>query len=330
MIVTIDQLETCLGATPKAVGLKVLDAIDSHAEHWLAASPLMFVGVDEAPDGMALCVAGGQAGFARAAGPGTLVLPLDAVDKPASFIPGQAVGLLSLVPGLGETLRINGRTRAVRDDSVEIEVLEVFLHCAKALIRSDFWQASRREEVPGGPAFLNQARFIAVATSDGRGNADVSPKGDPAGALLYCRDGEVGFGERPGNRRKDSLKNLLSEPRIAMLAVIPGAARVATVTGTARLTDDVEVCTRLAVVGKTPRLVTAIPNARINVRDSPALARVGWPVATTAHGIDPAAVFTDHIKRSKQSGIAATLTRGLLSKKLMSAELARDYRKKLY
>jgi predicted pyridoxine 5'-phosphate oxidase superfamily flavin-nucleotide-binding protein len=174
-------------------------------------------------------------------------------------------------------------------------------------------------------------RFVAIATADAGGHADMSPKGDPAGAMLHWDGAHASYAERPGNRRKDSLKNLLERPLLAAVALVPGTNLVATVQGRARLDDTEQARTRFEVHGKTPELVTRIEDARVTLRESAALARAQqWPVATTGHGIDPAAMLTAHIKQNKSGGIAAGLMRRVVSRRLVGAGLAHDYKKRLY
>ena len=73
------------------------------------------------------------------------------------------------------------------------------MHCAKALIRSDFWKAEPRDDAPAATdAFVAASRFMALATIDLAGGADLSPKGDPAGRLP---SGQTAAGQ---DNRKDT------------------------------------------------------------------------------------------------------------------------------
>ena len=111
---------------------------------------------------------------------------------------------------------------------------ECYLHCAKAIIRSNFWEPDLPPEVPASASdFLTVSRFVALATIDNQGRADVSPKGDPAGSMIRLRDGTAWYADRPGNRRLDSFRNILSQPQVAAALLIPGAARLALISGSA-------------------------------------------------------------------------------------------------
>jgi uncharacterized protein len=332
MISSLAQLEACLGNTPAAMGLKVIDHLDEGALRWIAASPLAFLAAARA-DGVEVTIAGGDAGFARPASPTQLVLPASALDDASLPCVGRGIGTLFLVPGVGETLRVNGRVTAVSEAGVVLGIDEVYVHCAKALLRSSFWSAPVRDDGSCGDLtrFIHEARFVALATADAEGRADLSPKGDAAGNMLKLSDNELSYAERPGNRRKDSLKNLLTQPRAAALAVVPGSCWVAQVSGDTRIVDDEAARTAFTAEGKTPKLVTTIVHAKVALRESPALKRAAvWPVRTTAHGLDPAAILTAHIKLNKTGGLAASLMRMAISKTLMSAGLRHDYKSRMY
>ncbi len=245
---------------------------------------------------------------------------------------GCGFGALSLVPTVGETLRINGRVTAVGDGAIEIGVEECYIHCAKALIRSDFWSAQPRAAPSDTGEFLAHSRFIALGTVDTEGRADLSPKGDPAGVMTRVANDAVWFADRPGNRRADSFRNILIQPRIAVAALIPGAPRVALLRGEARITKDERARASLSVQDKTPLLATRIDSPEILIVDSPALGRAQlWPAKPRNCAIDPAAILVGHVKLSKERGIQASILRSAVSVPgLMRKGLARDYKTNLY
>lgn len=324
-------LEAVIGSTPPPMHLKVIDHLDDNALRWLLASPLMFAGLGgEAP--MAITIGGGAPGFA-AGDARTLRLPLSALDDPALARPGCSFGALFLAPGIGETLRVNGRAQALDGDEVRVAVEECYLHCAKALIRSAFWSAAPAPDAPAEtPAFVAASRFMALATIDRQGRADLSPKGDPAGSMARLDGDALCFADRPGNRRADSFRNIIAEPRIAAALLIPGTAQVAILSGAARLTTDDAARARFAVQGKTPLLVARIADPVVTLRRSAALARARlWPVAERPVGIDPAAVFVAHVKLNRERGLAARLAGAVIGiPGLMRKGLEKDYKSNLY
>ncbi|PWR22404.1 pyridoxamine 5-phosphate oxidase [Zavarzinia compransoris] len=328
-ITDIAGLEACIGKPSGAVDLKVIDHLDGEAARWLAAAPLAFVAFGDG-DGLAVTLAGGAPGFAAAAGPGRLELPAACLDDAGSARVGTGFGSLFLVPGIGETLRVNGRVAGLRDGVIAVAVEECYAHCAKALIRSDFWAAA-----PGAGSaaeFPEACRFMALATMDAAGRLDVSPKGDPAGLLLRRADGALWFPERPGNRRTDSYRNILSRPRLAACALVPGGTAVASLSGRPTLTVAAAARTPFAVEGKLPLLVTRVDAPVLEIGESPALARARpWPAAPRPAGIDPAAVFTAHIRLNRGRSLQARLVSTVLAVPgLMEKGLAGDYKKNLY
>lgn len=102
--------------------------------------------------------------------------------------------------------------------------------------------------------FVERSPFVCVATAAADGGMDVSPRGDPAGFVRVLNEKTLLLPERPGNRLADTLVNLLSDPRIALLFLIPGVGDTFRVNGTAVITDDAELLAPSAVEGRPPRL----------------------------------------------------------------------------
>jgi len=102
--------------------------------------------------------------------------------------------------------------------------------------------------------FIERSPFVCVATARPDGGIDVSPRGDPAGFVTVIDDHTLLVPERPGNKLADTLTNLLCDPRIALLFLIPGVGDTFRVNGTAVITDDEELLSASAVDGKLPRL----------------------------------------------------------------------------
>jgi PPOX class probable FMN-dependent enzyme len=111
--------------------------------------------------------------------------------------------------------------------------------------------------------FIERSPFVCVATARPDGGLDVSPRGDPAGFVRIIDERTLLLPDRPGNRIADTLTNLLADPRIAVLFLIPGVGDTFRVNGTARITDDAELLEASAVEGKVPKLgiVVAIEEA---------------------------------------------------------------------
>jgi uncharacterized protein len=102
--------------------------------------------------------------------------------------------------------------------------------------------------------FIERSPFVCIATARPDGGLDVSPRGDPPGFVRVLDERTLLMPERPGNRIADTLTNLLSDPRIAMLFLIPGIGDTFRVNGVAEIVEDETLLARSAVEGKVPKL----------------------------------------------------------------------------
>jgi uncharacterized protein len=104
---------------------------------------------------------------------------------------------------------------------------------------------------------IEAAPFLAVATSGPEG-LDCSPKGDPAGFVRILDEKTLAIPDRPGNNRIDGFRNIIRDPRIALLFLIPGVGETLRVNGRASISIDPELMQGFAVNGKLPRCVLII------------------------------------------------------------------------
>ena len=102
--------------------------------------------------------------------------------------------------------------------------------------------------------FVERSPFVCVATSHPDGGIDVSPRSDPAGFVRILDERTLLIPDRPGNKLADTLTNILADPRIALLFLIPGVGDTFRVNGRARIVDDAELLAESAVEGKPPKL----------------------------------------------------------------------------
>lgn len=200
-------------------------------------------------------------------------------------------------------------------------------------VDSDLWAADPSTEVPADPqSFLEACRFFALASASCQDSADVSPKGDPAGLLIRLADDGAWFADRPGNRRADSFRNIVTQPRVAVAALVPGSTRIALLSGIARITRDEHVRAGFAVRDRTPALATCIEKAEIRLVTSPALERaLLWPAGAPVAPIDPAAIIVGHVKASKERSLQASFARASVAiPGMMRKGLEHDYKTRLY
>ncbi len=108
-------------------------------------------------------------------------------------------------------------------------------------------------------AWLQASPFCVVATTAASGPSDASPKGDPAGDLVHVIDETtIALAERPGNRRADGYRNILENPHVGLLFVIPGRGDTLRINGRARLVSDAPFFDDLVVKGHRPLLAMVV------------------------------------------------------------------------
>jgi PPOX class probable FMN-dependent enzyme len=106
--------------------------------------------------------------------------------------------------------------------------------------------------------WLAASPFCLIATSDDRGNCDVSPKGDPAGFVHVIDDATIAIPDRPGNRRADGFLNILKNPHVGLIFLIPGRNETLRVNGRARLVREAPFFDEMIVKGHRPRLALVV------------------------------------------------------------------------
>jgi uncharacterized protein len=176
-VCSADELSTIIG-TPSAGSLKKeLRALDGHMRRFIAHSPFLVISTHSADGRCDASPRGDPPGFVHVIDDQTLLIPDRSgnkrLDTFRNILETGRVGLLFLVPGFGETLRVNGRAAIVRDEAwlkpltvqgktpllvVAVEVEECYLQCAKALIRSKLWET---HEPPGLESLPCAAEMLA-------------------------------------------------------------------------------------------------------------------------------------------------------------------------
>lgn len=102
-------------------------------------------------------------------------------------------------------------------------------------------------------SFLARSPFVAIGT-----RGDVSPRGEAPGGFLALDDRTIAIGDRPGNRRTDSFLNLLEDPRVGLLFLVPGVDETLRINGRGRIVVDGPLFQRLSVGGKPPLLALVV------------------------------------------------------------------------
>jgi len=127
-------------------------------------------------------------------------------------------------------------------------------------------------------AFIEKAPFVVVATSGPEG-LDCSPRGDPPGFVRVPDNKTVLIPDRRGNNRVDTLRNIVRDPRISLLFLIPGVGETIRINGTAVIDTDPQLCESFIMKGKLPRSVITVTVEKIYFQCQKALVRAKlWDV----------------------------------------------------
>lgn len=121
-------------------------------------------------------------------------------------------------------------------------------------------------------ALIEASPFCVMATS-GPGGLDSSPRGDPKGFVRVVDEKTVIVPERRGNNRIDSLRNLVTDPRVSLLFLIPGVSETVRVMGRVTISADPELCASFAIQGKAPRCVLVVAVEQVFFQCAKALVR---------------------------------------------------------
>lgn len=167
---------------------------------------------------------------------------------------------------------------------------------------------------------ISRSPFVLISSCDAGGRLDVSPKGDPPGFVQVLDEHTLAIPDRPGNRRADTFGNVLQNPRVGLLFLIPGRQETLRVNGRALIVRDRSLRERMEVAGKVPELalVVTVEQAFVHCGKCMIRARLwdtaSWPdlAALPSHGrclVDQAklADAAAEVDASVQQGYRTTL-----------------------
>ena len=152
-------------------------------------------------------------------------------------------------------------------------------------------------------AFVAAAPFLVLATAQEGGLLDVSPRGDRRGFVHVRAGGDLVLPDRPGNNRIDSLLNVLSDPRVAVIFLVPGLGQTLRVNGTARLSTDPELLELGEVGGRRPATAMVVTVLEVLYQCPRALMRSGlWD---PARQVDPRSMTSlDEVLAAQVPGLS--------------------------
>lgn len=134
--------------------------------------------------------------------------------------------------------------------------------------------------IPEYRAFIEASPFLTIATA-GPDGLDCSPRGDPPGFVRVVDERTVMIPDRRGNNRLDSLRNLLHDPRVALLFMVPGVGETIRINGRAAISTEPGLLASFVAEGKTPRSVLVVTAERVYFQCSKAVVRSRiWDPAT--------------------------------------------------
>lgn len=171
--------------------------------------------------------------------------------------------------------------------------------------------------------FIAKSPFLVISTADAAGNCDASPRGDAPGFVHVIDDRHLFIPERPGNRRMDSIHNLLSNPHIGLLFIIPGLEETFRVNGKACVSRDPELLELTAVNGKKPLLGIGVEIEECYIHCAKAFKRSGlWSPETWLPSADrpsTAKMLAIHVR-----------TKEAITDEEVADSLLESYTKRLY
>ena len=183
-VTTVEELRAIVGQPVAAVANKVKASLSDAQRDWLSHSPLGFIATTDADGRLDVSPRGDPPGFVQIVDDTTIAIPErpgnKRVDGYLNVLQRPRVGTVFLIPGRGDTLRINGTARIMADApyfeamivdgkrpllALEIDVDEVFFHCAKAFLRSDAWKPETWDPT-AVPSVAQLAKAIKPDMSD--------------------------------------------------------------------------------------------------------------------------------------------------------------------
>jgi PPOX class probable FMN-dependent enzyme len=177
-------------------------------------------------------------------------------------------------------------------DSTQLR--EVYHHPAQGALDKVIHQVD-----DGAAAFIAASPFFVLSTATARG-ADASPRGGPPGFVRTLDSQHIAWGDLVGNNRLDSFGNLIEQPNIGMLFLVPGVVETLRVNGTARLVQDADILATCALGDRVPKTAVVVEVQECYIHCGAALRRSElWDTSTWLDRDDipsPAAILAKHVR----------------------------------
>lgn len=214
-----------------------------------------------------------------------LLLPLQ--QPPSASPTSTPASLYFMIAGIGHALRINGTLTTTNSNHRELRIREVYFHCARAAARAQLWdmphsqsphneyskpeQGNHFNASTALSLLIQRSPYLLMTTQNSEGQTEISPRGDGAGFVKQLSPTSLLTPERPGNKVAVSLRNILQNPDVELLFLIPGSDCTVSVRGHAQLTACATQLKPCVVNGKTPKVGILIQIVSHQVEYNPAL-----------------------------------------------------------
>lgn len=291
---TEDELRAVLPPPPERLTLKIRPSLESTGQQWIDRTALVALATKRADGLVEVAARTRTAGVVSAPDENHIRVDnqpesrIGEIDDNLSAHPWA--GLLCVLPGIDSTLRANGRASA-NQEAFTLDVTETYMHCPKAFVRSKLWGAQADSSAPNAAEsgstlglrsldFLCRSPFLFLGTCNSDGEADVSPRGDPAGFVRVEDDGTLLLPDRPGNHIADSFRNIIDHGYAGLLCLIPGVDAALRIAAEARLTTDPTRLAPMEVQGRAPKLGIELRVQRAELGPAEAITRARlWAAA---------------------------------------------------
>jgi predicted pyridoxine 5'-phosphate oxidase superfamily flavin-nucleotide-binding protein len=271
-IQNLKQLRTIIPDYPKLMDKRIKNSLDTYSREFLQASNIAIFSCSVMKNIEIIALNTAQLSLH-----GESILQLK-LPRPLAFEVSESASppgctLYFLVAGIGHGLRINGELSLLSKDAdintvaFEISIRQLYFHCSRALVRANFWQAhqsihslnaesNKPHETLSADSqnFLKHSSLVFICSRNTRGELEMSPRGDEPGFVKHLPGNTLLIPERPGNKVAITLRNILENPTIKLLFLIPKLNQVLQISGRARLSNKPDFLQQLVINNKPPKL----------------------------------------------------------------------------
>lgn len=279
-ITTIDALRALLGKPAKALEKRVQTTLDEYSVEFIELATTAVLATDDSTLPMHFVDCRQESPFIV----DSRRLSLSHHFSRSALKPNSCkASLYFFIAGIGHALRVNGQLLATENMNVEFRISGLYFHCARAAARAQLWdQKESKLEIVNevsklrNPAkFLEHSPYVLMKSQNTQGVTEVSPRGDGSGFIHQLSSNILLIPERPGNKIAISLSNIIEQPKIELLCLIPGSNLVLNISGHAKITTSLALLEHCSVKGKRPKLGILVEIESHFIREDSTLSTIG-------------------------------------------------------